>query len=249
MHCKQLESALEAESLGPLTVEAQQHLAGCQSCQDMLADFSTIALAAKSIPAEVQPPDRIWISVRAQLEAEGIIHEPVEVLEHSSQLQEQSQGFWQNLSALFRPRNLATVGVGLLLAIGAFLQTRKNGPSVGGPNGIPSTSVATNTSPIPGDALVPPVTASKISLPSPSEAGVTLQQAERDLPNIQLAGNSTVDASLRQNLRTVDEFIAECEYHLKMNPQDELAREYLDSAYQQKAELLAAMMDSGRSEH
>ena len=86
-------------------------------------------------------------------------------------------------------------------------------------------------------------------MPSPSEAGVTLQQAERDLPNIQLAGNSTVDASLRQNLRTVDEFIAECEYHLKMNPQDELAREYQDSAYQQKAELLAAMMDSGRSEH
>jgi hypothetical protein len=249
MHCKQLESVLEAEGLGPLPVEAQQHLAGCQSCQDMLADFSTIAVAAKSIPAEVQPPDRIWISVRAQLEAEGVIHEPVEILAHSSPLQEQSQGFWQNLSALLRPRNLATVGVGLLLAVGAFLQTRKNGPSVGGPNETPTTSVATGTSLPPSDSLAPSVTASKVSLPSPSEAGVTLQQAEQDLPNIQLAGNSTVDASLRQNLRTVDEFIAECERHLKVNPQDELAREYLYSAYQQKAELLAAMMDSGRSEH
>jgi hypothetical protein len=249
MHCKQLESVLESDGLGPLPVEAQQHLAECQFCQDMLADFSTIAVAAKSIPAEVQPPDRIWISVRAQLEAEGVIHEPVEVLEHSSQLQEQPQGFWQNLSSLFRPRNLATVGVGLLLAVGAFLQTRKSGPSVGGPNDIPANRLANNTSPATGEGLVPPVGVSKVSLPSPSEAGVTLQEAERDLPNIQLAGNSTVDASLRQNLRTVDEFIAECEYHLKMNPQDELAREYLDSAYQQKAELLAAMMDSGRSEH
>ena len=249
MHCKQLESVLEAEGLGPLPVEAQEHLAGCQFCQDMLADFSTIAIAAKSIPAEVQPPDRIWISVRAQLEAEGVIHEPVEILEHSSPLQEQSPGFWQSLSALLRPRNLATVGVGLLLAVGAFLQTRKNGPSVGGPNEIPGTSAANSTLPSPGQGLVPPAAVSKVSLPSPSEAGVTLQQAERDLPNIQLAGNSTVDASLRQNLRTVDEFIAECEYHLKMNPQDELAREYLYSAYQQKAELLAAMMDSGRSEH
>jgi hypothetical protein len=248
MHCKQLESVLEAEGLGPLPVEAQQHLAGCQSCQDMLADFSTIAITAKSIPAEMQPPDRIWISVRAQLEAEGIIHEPVEVLEHSSRLQGQSEGFWQNLSALFRPRNLATVGVGLLLAVGAFLQTRKNGPSIGGPNDTTGTKVASSTPP-PPTGLVPPTTASKVSLPSPSEAGVTLQQAEQDLPNIQLAGNSTVDASLRQSLRTVDEFIAECEYHLKMNPQDELAREYLYSAYQQKAELLAAMMDSGRSEH
>jgi|HubBroStandDraft_6_1064221.scaffolds.fasta_scaffold324722_2 hypothetical protein len=249
MHCKQLESALEAEGLGPLPVEAQQHLAGCQSCQDMLADFSTIAITAKSIPAEVQPPDRIWISVRAQLEAEGVIHEPREVLEHPSHSQEHSQGFWQNLSALLRPRNLATVGVGLLLAVGAFLQTRKNSPSVGGLNEIPTTNVATGTSLPPGDGLVPPVNATKVSLPSPSEAGVTLQQAEQDLPNIQLAGNSTVDASLRQNLRTVDEFIAECERHLKVNPQDELAREYLYSAYQQKAELLAAMMDSGRSEH
>jgi hypothetical protein len=248
MHCKQLEFVLEAEGLGPLPVEAQQHLTGCQSCQDMLADFSTIAVTAKSIPAEVQPPDRIWISVRAQLEAEGVIHEPVEILEHSHQFQEHSQSRWQNLSTLFRPRNLATVGVGLLLATGAFLQTRKNGPSVGGPNDIPSTSAAI-TPPVPGEGLVPPAGVSKVSLASPSEAGVTLQQAERDLPNIQLAGNSTVDASLRQNLRTVDEFIAECEHHLKVNPQDELAREYLYSAYQQKAELLAAMMDSGRSEH
>src|SRR5277367_5457935 len=247
MHCKQLESALEAEGLVSLPVEAQQHLAGCQSCQDILADFSTIAIAAKSIPAEVQPPDRIWISLRAQLEAEGVIHEPVEVVEHSSQ--SQGHPFWQNLSALFRPRNLATVGVGLLLAVGAFLQTRKNGPSVSGPSDIRANRLANNTSPTTGEGLVPPAGVSKVSLPSPSEAGVTLQQAERDLPNIQLAGNSTVDASLRQNLRTVDEFIAECEYHLKMNPQDELAREYLYSAYQQKAELLAVMMDSGRSEH
>jgi ribosomal protein S15P/S13E len=50
-------------------------------------------------------------------------------------------------------------------------------------------------------------------------------------------------------LRTLNEFIAECEKHLKQNPQDQLAREYLYSAYQQKADLLAAMMDSGRSDH
>jgi hypothetical protein len=227
MHCKDLESVLEAEGLSPLPSEAQQHLAGCQHCQDLLADFSAIAVAAKTIPAELQPPDRIWVSVRAQLEAEGIIHEPVDVLEIAAA----PQTFWSNLSALFRPRNLATVGVALALALGAYLQTRRpNQP-------IQSTS-----------NIVAPLGPQK-PLPSPSEAGVTLQQAEQDLPNIQLAGNSMVDTSLRQNLRTVDEFIAECEHHLKLNPQDELAREYLFSAYQQKAELLAAMMDSGRSEN
>jgi ribosomal protein S15P/S13E len=75
-----------------------------------------------------------------------------------------------------------------------------------------------------------------------------LNQAENDVPNSSLATNPALDESLRKNLRTVNEFIAECEAHLKKHPQDMLAREYLNSAYQQKAELLAAMLDSGRSE-
>jgi hypothetical protein len=48
-------------------------------------------------------------------------------------------------------------------------------------------------------------------------------------------------------LKQLDEFIAECERHLKESPNDELAREYLAAAYQQKAELLSAMIDRGRS--
>ena len=76
-----------------------------------------------------------------------------------------------------------------------------------------------------------------------------MNQAERDVPNMQLAGNSQVDIALRQNLHTLNAFIAECELHLKQNPQDELAREYLNTAYQQKADLLAAMMESGRGDN
>jgi hypothetical protein len=58
-----------------------------------------------------------------------------------------------------------------------------------------------------------------------------------------------VDTSFRQNLQTVDEFISECERRLKEEPQDELAREYLSRAYQQKAELLSAMMEQAGSLH
>jgi hypothetical protein len=47
----------------------------------------------------------------------------------------------------------------------------------------------------------------------------------------------------------VDDFIADCERRVKEEPQDDLAREYLSGAYQQKAELLAAMMDRGGSIH
>ena len=86
--------------------------------------------------------------------------------------------------------------------------------------------------------------------PSPSEtASSTLAQAELSVSDMQQAGNSRVDSSLRDNMRTLNQFIAECEQHLKQNPQDQLAREYLNAAYQQKADLLAAMMESGRSNH
>jgi hypothetical protein len=90
--------------------------------------------------------------------------------------------------------------------------------------------------------------------PSPSESAAvaTLSGDGPDfsIPGLQpAAGDAPVDAALRQNLRTLDEFIAECELRLRQNPHDELAREYLNAAYQQKADLIAAMMESARSEH
>ncbi len=52
-----------------------------------------------------------------------------------------------------------------------------------------------------------------------------------------------VTASLRQNLDIVDNAIALCEKSVHDEPQNELAREYLYAAYQQKADLLAMMVD------
>jgi hypothetical protein len=62
-----------------------------------------------------------------------------------------------------------------------------------------------------------------------------------------LGGTSNVDAALRENLGTVNAFIKECRKRLEEEPNDPMAREYLSSAYQQKAEILAAMMERGRS--
>lgn len=54
-----------------------------------------------------------------------------------------------------------------------------------------------------------------------------------------------VTASYRESLRTIDGSILECEGIVRRDPQNELAREYLYSAYQQKAELLSAMVERG----
>jgi hypothetical protein len=255
MHCKELESVLESEGLAQLPKDARLHLATCAACQGLLADLNSIVSAAKSLPAEVNPPDRIWISLRAKLEAEGLIKEPLVVSDHSS--------WWESFSAWTKPRTFATVtAVALVLAVAVFvtriphpgLGVVKNEPPAVSPN--PAQPQVTASVPLP--STPPSSVPSKRSTPSkteslapsPSEsASFTLTQAELDVPDMQLAGNSQVDASLRQNLRTLNAFIAECELHLKQNPQDELAREYLYTAYQQKADLLAAMMESGRGEN
>jgi hypothetical protein len=74
------------------------------------------------------------------------------------------------------------------------------------------------------------------------DAATVLNADEANLQQMQL-GTSVVDVSLRQNLDIVDKFIEDCEQRVKQEPQDDLAREYLTGAYQQKAELLSAMMD------
>ena len=86
-------------------------------------------------------------------------------------------------------------------------------------------------------------------VPSGEFAGTAqaLNDQEPVATDMILASTSPVDASLRDNLKKVNEFIADCEHHLKEQPQDELTREYLSAAYQQKAELLSAMIERGRS--
>jgi hypothetical protein len=123
---------------------------------------------------------------------------------------------------------LATATVGLLIVAAGILQLRQT----------PDAPLETAKS----------VAEPAWQIPFTQTAKV-LNEQEIDLRNMQLAGTSAVDASFRQNLQQVDDFIADCERRVNEAPQDELAREYLSYAYQQKAELLSAMMDREGSVH
>jgi len=60
-------------------------------------------------------------------------------------------------------------------------------------------------------------------------------------------GEATPDvtASLHQNLEIVDNYITLCEKTVQEDPENELARDYLYGAYQQKADLLAQISGRG----
>src|SRR5260370_17992357 len=77
MQCKDVEIAGEREGLAPLPEAARTHLAGCRHCRELVEDFAAIVSVAKELPLEVEPPVRVWVRLRAQLEAEQIIKEPV----------------------------------------------------------------------------------------------------------------------------------------------------------------------------
>lgn len=216
MQCKDVELVVEQEGLAPLPQAAQAHVAGCSHCQDLVADLSAIVVAANELPAEVEPPDRIWVSLRAQLELEGIIKTP------AIAAQGERFSWWQSFSDVFRSRALATAALGLLIVSAGYLQLRQSADT-------PLDDRESVTVPVSQTAF--------------AQTAKVLNEQEVDLRNMKLAGASPVDDSLRQNLLQVDEFIADCERHLKAYPQDDLAREYLSNAYQQKAELLSAMMD------
>ena len=206
MQCKEVEVVLEQEGWTPVPEAARAHVAGCGSCQSLVADLTEIVATAHLLPAEVEPPARVWTSLRAQLEAEGLIKNPA--AQHAS--------WWHGFADLFRTRVMATASVGLLIAAGVALQVQ--------PPSVPAESRSLY-----------------------ADTATDLNNDEARLAHMQLASNSVVDVDLRQNLDIVDRFIADCEERVKEEPSDDLAREYLSGAYQQKAELLSAMMERGGS--
>ena len=205
MQCKEIERVLEQQGFVPVPETARAHLAGCSSCQGLVADLTAIVATAHLLPAEVDPPRRVWASLRAQLEEEGIIQDAAT-----------RATWWRRFPEFFRARALATAGVGLLIAAAVVLQVR---PPASHP------------------------TEARNTYENYDETSMTLSNDEAHLPSMQLAGSSKVDVALRQNLDIVDKFIVDCEQRVKEQPGDELARDYLSGAYQQKAELLSAMME------
>ena len=206
MQCKEVEVVLVREGFVPVPETARAHLAGCPSCQTLVADLTAIVATAHLLPAELDPPRRVWASLRIQLEQEGIIRSA------GSRV-----SWWQAWSELLRTRVLASSAVGFLILAAVVLQTRHT--------------------------VEPTQTEARTAYRIYNDTSMVLSNDEARLPAMQFANASGVDVSLRQNLDIVDKFIADCEQRMKDEPQDDLARDYLSGAYQQKAELLSVMME------
>jgi hypothetical protein len=74
-----------------------------------------------------------------------------------------------------------------------------------------------------------------------------LDSAEKNTVSAMAVSDPVVTASLHDNLAIVDNYIALCEKSVREDPENEIARDYLYEAYQQKADLLEQMTERGVS--
>lgn len=211
MQCHEFEQVLEQQAEDQLPAGAAAHLNDCGHCRALISDLGAIRGAARQMGAiDAQPAERVWVSLRAQLEAEGLIRTEDKAARGAGWLVG-----W--LAGLQRPA-LAGAYLFLLLVAAALVGTQ----------GILRQAQVARQ-------VVPP--------PATAALGSQLNTVARRAVSALHKHDPAVTASLRQNLDIVDNFIALCEKSVHEEPQSELAREYLYGAYQQKAELLAMMVD------
>jgi hypothetical protein len=221
MQCEQFEQILEQQDERALPALALAHLEGCEACRSLSADFDAIRESALELGSAVDaPPERVWISLRNQLEAEGLIH----VAQVSFRSGAVTRASWW---ALFQRPAIAGCFLGLILAAAGALGYLSN---------VPPASVESQVTP--PQEISPTLTADNVFKEEILTVGIdSASGAPRP--------STAVAASIRRNLQVVDNLIAMCEKSVHEQPDNQMARDYLYGAYQQKAELLAAAMNRG----
>jgi hypothetical protein len=216
MQCEQFEQILDQQDEGALPKPALAHLEGCAACRALSADFGAIHNLALELGAvELAPPERVWVSLRNQLEAEGLIRAGQEVSGGASVAQ---HDWW----SVFQRPAVAGAFLGLVLAVASTVGYLSNF--------TPSAAHYSQLTPQQETSSVPSADSvfkeEVLTVGSDSILGLQRQ-------------DTAVTDSIRRNLQIVDNFIAICEKSVREQPDNQMAREYLYGAYQQKAELLA----------
>jgi len=201
IRCDEFDVYAPAWLEGERTPEAAGHLQSCTRCSAKLADLALIVSASASLP-ELDPPERVWTSLRAQLEAEGLLRE--------------QKGWLDRVRELFPARPRTAFATAMISALAVVLLVGPQSP------------VADKTEGNPWNL---------------SRVSETLASEEADASRNFHLRDPAVEASYQQNLAMVDNLIGECQRKVNEDPDDEMAREYLVSAYQQKADLLNALSE------
>jgi hypothetical protein len=197
---------------------------GCTDCRLLWSDLEAIRTAGMDWGSEeVAPPEHLWISLRVQMESEGLIlRSPARA------------GWWATWFGTGPRWALAGASISLLL-IAAMLASLQTNMSEG---------ENFRAALLPAHLIAPRATERLVEADLGKTLDGDLKRVFASLPE----RNPLLASSLRENLGIVDNLIAVCEKSVREQPNDEMTRDYLYGAYEQKAVLLATAMDRSASE-
>jgi hypothetical protein len=221
--CREFLAYLEPWMEGERPAQAQSHVRTCSHCSSIINDLETIHGEARSWSASEQDaPERVWTALRAQLEQEGRIRDADPAREATAQVAAARAGWFAGLFPRLPRPVLAGAYLAALVAV-AFALSGPVNRRVNEARWLKGTQIST------------------------SPLSAQLNFAEQNSNSYVSRSNPVVSASLHQNLAIVDNYIALCEKSVSEDPQNEVARDYLYEAYQQKADLLTQMTERGEN--
>jgi len=217
MTCKNFLNGLPLRTEGTSSRDAEAHIRNCPSCRNITEDLNAIHSAARSWGGEELEPPA---HLWTSLRSQ-LEREGLIRDERDPQLEPSNSGWFGRWFAGL-PRPALAGGYLVLLIAVAFGFSRPVNRQVNEARWLEGTQVST----------------------SPLSAQLTAEQDSFASFN---NSNPVVTASLNKNLAIVDNYIALCEKSVQEEPQNEVARDYLYEAYQQKADLLAQMTERGEN--
>ena len=215
--CYQFDIELPDYLEGEAKPHDDNHARQCARCGAILADFQQILALGRQLPAP-EPPATIWANVRATLEAEGIIHKPA--------------GFLNRWIGQFRlaPNPVPLGALGCLAILAALLMGAPAVPEQGGTSDEPLALSAMNSIPLQSASL-------------DSDLFRTIGELEKSYDSRARSLDPSVKDTYEKSLGSLNSSIRECRDSLRREPSNALAREFLVTAYTQKAEVLASALE------
>jgi len=193
--------------------EQQAHLKSCPECSALVGELNLIASSAIALRAADEPSPRVWNSIAIAARREGLIRAPQAAHARAGRSLIPSLG-----SRWAWARWAVPVAAALLIALGIHLRQRSQ-----------PVQVAVNTAQSTGSAPV-----ADLEMGGLNDADL-LEEISQQTPALR--------AQYEENLRRVNQYIADAKSDVAANPNDEEARRSLLTAYQQKAMLFELALD------
>jgi hypothetical protein len=213
MQCRELDRILESEPDAPLTAAVAEHVAACAECQALEADFSAIGAAALDLAQEEVAPPE-WLWARIRAELEA----EGRIREPQAVRAPVHTAWW----SVFQRPAFAGAVLGVLLGVAGYLGMNSRG--------IVSTAQQ--------DAD----TQSAPAFVAESQTTGSLDATEASIESLPQQ-DPEVAQEVHHDLGVIDDFIVVAQKSVREQPDNEMAREYLYDAYQQKAQLLEVATD------